>query len=69
MKNRIIIEVLGGVANVSASTVPSLEVYIVDWDNIKGGDSRSLKPIEMQDDTPNQFDERLAEIMKEAKGY
>ena len=44
MKNRIIIEVLGGVASVTASTVSSLEVYLVDWDDIKEGDRRSLKP-------------------------
>ena len=34
--NKLIIEVRGGVAEVTASTVP-IEVLIVDWDNIQQG--------------------------------
>jgi HNH endonuclease len=71
MKNRIIIEVSGGVADVTASTVPSLELYIIDWDNLKYGDADPslLEPRELQDDRPAQFEERLAEIKEEAKKY
>ena len=69
MNRRIIIEVDGGVAYITASTVPSLQVYLVDWDNIKGGDRRSLEPFELQDDSQKQFEEKVAEIKEEARKY
>lgn len=40
--NTIIIEVLGGVAEVTASTIEA-QVVLVDWDNIKAGDSHPME--------------------------
>lgn len=43
MKARVLIEVLGGVAEVAVVT-GDVEVIIIDYDNIKAGDKLDLSP-------------------------
>lgn len=67
MKARVLIEVLGGVAEVSGAT-GEVEVIIVDHDNLKAGDDLDTGPENFPIVTEPYFKKRLAAIAAEYKG-
>lgn len=50
-KIRVVIEVNGGVADVTDTGSPGVEVVIIDWDNIKNGDAPNLPIPDADDDS------------------
>jgi cobalamin-dependent methionine synthase I len=66
--NKLIIEVRGGVAEVTASTVP-IEVLIVDWDNIRAGEDDLQPPAQINGASTRDFERNLKEIREQVKEY
>lgn len=65
--NRVIVEVRGGVAEVTGCT-GNVEVLMVDWDNIKAGDPLPDSET-VRIDSYDQFEAKLVSIRDEAKQY
>jgi hypothetical protein len=66
--NKLIIEVHGGVAEVTASTVP-IEVLIVDWDNIRAGEDDLQPPVQIYGQSTRDFERNLKDIREQVKQY
>lgn len=62
-KNCIVIEVQGGLVS-DVIAPPGLEYVIVDWDNIKAGDSDVYS-----EKTEGDYEERIKEVEQELENY